>query len=57
VLADGEIAGTWRARKSGAAVTVSVELWTPTDRGAVTEQAERLADFRGLRLAGVEISA
>jgi hypothetical protein len=57
VLADGEIVGIWRARKSGAAVTVSLELWTPTDRGAVTEQAERLADFRGLRLAGVEISA
>jgi hypothetical protein len=47
--------GTWRARKSGAAVTVEVDRWTPTDGDAVTEQAERLAGFRGLRLTGVEI--
>ena len=59
LLVDGEIAGTWRARKSGAAMTVSVELWaeaTPKVRSAIGAQAERLADFRGLRLADVEIS-
>jgi hypothetical protein len=55
VLSDGEIVGTWRARKAGAAVTVSVELWRPADRGAITDQAERLAAFRGLRLSAVEI--
>ena len=32
VLVDGEIVGTWRARKAGAALTVSVELWAPADR-------------------------
>ena len=53
---DGEIVGTWRARKSGAAVTVSVDLWAPADREAVTEQAERLAAFRGLRLDGVDVA-
>ena len=55
VLSDGQIVGTWRARKAGAAVTVSVELWRPADRVAITDQAERLAAFRGLRLAAVEI--
>src|SRR3954469_3408670 len=55
VLSDGEIVGTWRARKAGAAVTVSVGLWRPADRGAITDQAERLAAFRGLRLSAVEI--
>ena len=56
VLQAGEIVGTWRARKSGAAVTVSVDLWAPADREAVTEQAERLAAFRGLRLDGVDVA-
>ena len=55
VLSGGEIVGTWRARKSGAAVTVSVELWAPADRAAVSEQAERLAAFRGLALAAVQM--
>jgi hypothetical protein len=53
VLNGGEIVGTWRARKNGAAVTVSVEQWSPADPAAVTEQAERLAAFRGLDLAAV----
>jgi hypothetical protein len=56
VLAGGEIVGTWRARKAGAAVTVSVELWSPVDRDAVAEQAERLATFRGLTLKSLEVT-
>ena len=56
VLQDGEIVGTWRARKAGTAVTVSVDLWAPADREAITEQAERLAGFRGLRLGGVDLA-
>ena len=56
VLVDGEIAGTWRARRSGKSVTVSVSLWNPAvDREAITEQAERLAAFRGATLAGVDV--
>jgi hypothetical protein len=58
VLSGGEIVGTWRARKSGAAVTVSVELWVPVAPGgrtAIGEQAERLAAFRGLALAAVQM--
>jgi hypothetical protein len=56
VLVDGEIAGTWRARKSGSSVAVTVALWSGTvDRTAIAEQAERLAAFRGLRLSGVTV--
>ncbi len=54
VLVDGEIAGTWRARKSGSSVAVTVELWNgAVDRAAISEQAERLAAFREVRLSGV----
>ena len=56
VLQDGEIVGTWRARKAGTAVTVSVGLWSAADRDAVAEQAERLAAFRGLTLKSLEVS-
>jgi hypothetical protein len=56
VLADGEIAGTWRARKAGNAVTVSVELWASARRAAIEEQAERLAAFRRVGLRTVEVS-
>jgi hypothetical protein len=57
VLVDGDLAGTWRARKTGSAMTVAVDLWSRADRAAVGEQAERLAAFRGLRLAELELSA
>ena len=58
VLVDGEVVGTWRARRSGGAVTVSVELWSggrDAVRDPVGEQAERLAAFRRVRLAAVEL--
>jgi hypothetical protein len=58
VLVDGEIVGTWRAKKTGPAVAVSVEPWiplAPDERTAVGEQAERLAAFRGLALTAVQI--
>jgi hypothetical protein len=55
VLADGEIAGTWRPRKAGSSLTVAVELWAPVPREAVTEAAERLAAFRGVLLKDVHI--
>ena len=56
VLSGGEIVGTWRGRKAGRAMTVSVELWSPADREAIGEQAERLAGFRELPLAGLEMA-
>ncbi len=57
VLVDGEIAGTWRARRSGSSVTVSVSLWNGAgaDRTTIREQAERLAAFRNARLSDVAI--
>jgi hypothetical protein len=55
VLSDGEIAGTWRARKAGGSLTVSVALWAPVDRGRLAAQAEQLAAFRGLSLASMDV--
>ncbi|PRY47761.1 winged helix DNA-binding protein [Geodermatophilus tzadiensis] len=59
VLHDGELAGLWRPRKSGASLTVAVDPWVPVSsalRAAVGEQAERLAAARGARLKAVELS-
>ena len=59
VLAGGAVAGVWRPRKAGKALTVTVEPWTdlsPAVRAAVAEQAERLAAFRGIRLKAVEVA-
>jgi hypothetical protein len=59
VLVDGEIVGTWRAKKTGAAVRVAVDMWQPASpdvRAAVGEQAEGLAAFRGLRLTSVDVA-
>jgi hypothetical protein len=55
VLADGEVVGGWRPRRSGQRLTVHVELWGRVPPTAIEEQAERLAAHRGLRLAGVEL--
>jgi hypothetical protein len=58
VLVDGEVAGTWRPRKSGQRLTVTVELWRQvraTVRTELREQAERLAACRGVTLAGVDV--
>jgi hypothetical protein len=58
VLVDGEIAGTWRARKAGSAVGVRVELWAPEARGLrarIAEQAERLAAFRQTTVKTLDI--
>ncbi|MEU8261511.1 winged helix DNA-binding domain-containing protein [Micromonospora sp. NPDC048999] len=53
VVADGEIAGTWRPRQSGGKLTVQVQLWSGASarvRAAIGEQAERLAAHRQVRL-------
>ena len=58
VLVDGEIVGTWRARKAGSGLAVTVGLWTPVAadiRQAIGEQAERLAAFRKSTLATVAV--
>lgn len=60
VLSDGEVAGTWRARKAGKALELTVQVFGPAApalRDAVEEQAERLAAFRGLDLRSVSVSA
>jgi Winged helix DNA-binding domain len=54
VLVGADLAGMWRARKAGKRITVTVTPWAPVPAGALAEQAERLAAFRGLALAAVE---
>lgn len=59
ILSDGEIVGTWRPRKSGAKLTVSVDLWeksTPPLQTAIQHEAQRLADFRNVTLAAVDVA-
>ncbi|RBY76417.1 winged helix DNA-binding domain-containing protein [Geodermatophilus sp. TF02-6] len=58
VLADGEVAGSWRPRASGRSLSVVVRLWREPAaalRTAVTAEAERLAAFRHVRLRDVEV--
>lgn len=57
VLVDGEVAGLWRPRQSGGRLRVLVERWQPMGdrvRRQVQEQAARLAEHRGVALAGVD---
>ncbi len=59
VLADGDVVGTWRARKAGKALDLAVEPFGPPSprlRRALDEQAERLAAHRGLDLRSVALS-
>lgn len=59
VLVDGEIAGWWRPRKSGAKLKIAGELWSPVSaarRREIEEEAERLAAFRQVQLAAVDVS-
>jgi len=54
VLVDGELVGLWRPRQSGGRLRVLLDLWCPLpDRSAVEQQAVRLAEHRGVELAGV----
>jgi hypothetical protein len=59
VLADGELVGTWRPRKSGKKFTVAVRPWhklSDATREAITEQAEHLAAYRAVSLTGVDFA-
>ena len=60
VLVDGEVAGTWRPRKTGTRLTVQVDPWrslSAPERAAIGEQTERLAACRGVELAGVQVAS
>jgi hypothetical protein len=59
LLVDGEIAGTWRSRIKRARLAVTVEGFsrlTPSTRGAIAEEAERVAPFRGCETAEVSFA-
>jgi hypothetical protein len=59
VLIDGELVGTWRPRQSGNTLKVAVKPWRTlpaATRTTVTGQAERLAAYRGVSLAGVDFA-
>ncbi len=50
IVADGEVAGTWRPRASGRKLTVRIEpggQLSAGDRALVQEQTEHLAVYRG----------
>ncbi len=56
LLVDGEVQGSWRARKKGEKLEVTVTPWAKVTKAARTRTdaaAEQLADFRDLELAGV----
>jgi hypothetical protein len=57
VLVDGEVAGSWRPRTKGGRLRLEVVLWSAgrTARTGVADQAERLAAYRGVGLAGVDV--
>ncbi|MFC4147905.1 DNA glycosylase AlkZ-like family protein [Micromonospora mangrovi] len=60
VLVDGDLVGTWRPRKSGRTMKLAVQPWRElpdSRRKAIVEQAERLAAYRGVSLAGVDFAA
>jgi hypothetical protein len=53
VLADGEVVGSWRARKAGRSLDLTMEPFGTVPsrlRGGIEAQAERLAAHRGLVL-------
>jgi hypothetical protein len=57
VLVDGDLVGVWRPRQNGGRLTVAVQPWRRLPgavRKAVTDQAERLAAYRSVSLAGVD---
>ena len=56
VVADGQLVGLWRPKTSGRRFTLRLTPWgrmTKARRAAVEVEAERLAAFRGLELAGI----
>ena len=55
VVADGEVAGLWRAKQAGKGrLAVTVTAWAPLDRAAVDAEAARVAEVRGA--AGYDVT-
>ncbi|MFD9946821.1 winged helix DNA-binding domain-containing protein [Nonomuraea sp. NPDC059023] len=57
VLADGQITGIWRPRKSGRKLTVTVRTFgslRARDKKAIQDEAERVAPLRGAASVNVE---
>ena len=50
VLVGHEVLGSWRPRASGKKLRIAVNAWAPLPD--LTEPAERLAEFRGMRFDG-----
>ena len=60
VFSDGDVVGSWRARKAGKALDVTVDPFGPVPprlRTDVEAQAERLAAHRGLALRSVAVGS
>jgi Winged helix DNA-binding domain len=58
VLVDGDVIGTWRPRTSGTKLRLHMHLWvaaSATVRREIADQAERLAAYRQVRLAGIDV--
>jgi hypothetical protein len=54
VLADGRPVATWRGRKHGRRLAVTVEAFAPLTRNALEAEAERLAPHRGCATVAVD---
>jgi hypothetical protein len=55
VLADGDPAGLWRARKKGRTLEVTVAAAGPLPRADVQAEAERLAPHRGATAVALQV--
>lgn len=56
MVADGEVVATWRPKTAGRKLTIRLQGWTKLTarlREGVEAQAQELAEFRGVELAGV----
>lgn len=53
VVVGAEIVGTWRPRAAGKKLKLLVDAWSSLPEDALSEQAERLAAYRGVTFAGV----
>ncbi|WP_020109597.1 DNA glycosylase AlkZ-like family protein [Nocardia sp. 348MFTsu5.1] len=56
IFSNAEPIGTWRPAKAGKKLNINIELWTRQTAavsGAIKEQAQQLAEFRGATLSEV----